>query len=244
MKKLLLFGLLSYVFAATSCGTVIEEIYLNEDGSGEYSTYADMIPMLQGMAMMMSSMDTTSTGEDPMDAIWADFPEGDIDSTYQYKDDLEGYSNKEVKLIQQAEGFMEGGRDKGFLNTGVRFKFNTLQELIDFNELMQKDESSDAAMMLSGTDSEASYKMSKKKFSRTWTFAEPEETNAEDEGMMNMMFGETKVQTIVHLPKNVKSVKGDNIVSQDGKKVVFEYKLLDLLSGDANGDFEIKMKKK
>ena len=60
-----------------------------------------------------------------------------------------------------------------------------------------------------------------------------------------MMLGDGGTyKTIIHLPKNVKSVTGSNIKEKDNRKVIFEYKMMDILNGEANTDFEIKLKRK
>jgi hypothetical protein len=58
------------------------------------------------------------------------------------------------------------------------------------------------------------------------------------------MFGDAKMRTIVYLPKNLKSVKGNGITLKNDKKVIFEYNLLDVSAGKVNTDFEIKLGKK
>jgi hypothetical protein len=62
-----------------------EEIYLNSDGSGEYTIYTDMIPSMVTMMEVFAAMDTTFQGTSEeltakvKEKIWEDFP-AEVDS--------------------------------------------------------------------------------------------------------------------------------------------------------------------
>lgn len=233
-----------------------EEIYLNNDGSGEYKVYTNMIPGMVQMMTVFAAMDTTFQGS-PEDLaamveekIWEDFP-AEVDSIMdtsnqkipdEIKDDPE-----KLAMLGKIENFMKGSKAKGYMNAGMRFKFADMDELNKFM-VLARDSQTGRDKELSNmnnveTETDFTYKKRCLKRVMTYTVNESEE---EEEGLGNAkeMFGDAKLVTIVHLPKNVKSVKGNGMTVKNDKKVIFEYNLLDVSEGKVDTDFEIKMSKK
>lgn len=262
MKTLRYLLLSIAVLSLHSCDNMTEEIHLNENGSGEYKIYADMIPSMRMMASQFAGMlgDTAQTEEinETDDAalgefIWKDFPAGDIDSVFDYKEmidsaDAADPANKE--LLERMKGFMEGGREKGYLNMGAKIAFRDMADLqyitkkIEDNQ--KKDAGGDEAEMLGmgGLDdlkTETKYAMKGGVFSRATKFISKPKINGDEMGMYQMMFGMGKVKTVIYLPEKVKEVKGEHLALKEEKKVVFEYSMLDYMLGKVTNDFEIVM---
>src|SRR5687768_3951249 len=75
-------------FTLYSCDNITEEIYINDDGSGEYVFYTDMIPGITKMTTEMAVLFADSLSGDSLEAslndnIWKDFPDV-LDSIIDY----------------------------------------------------------------------------------------------------------------------------------------------------------------
>ena len=233
-----------------SCDNMTEEIYLNSDGSGEYVIYTDMIPSMVKMMEVFAAMDTTFQGTPEEltakveDKIWEDFPSGEVDSimdTSKEKIPEEVKNDPErMAMFKRVESFMKGSKAKGYMNAGMRFKFADMKELNKF--LVLAKDSQDTEMTNVETKTSFSYK--KRRLKRVMTYTINEEIEVGSTTGMEEMFGDAKMRTIVHLPKNVKSIKGNGMTLKNDKKVIFEYNLLDVSAGKVDTDFEIKLGKR
>ena len=258
IKKTIFCAVMALTFL-TSCSEMTEEIFVNEDGSGEYLIYTDMLGTMRNTMIQMDEMMTpdsirnNETEEEKLarieERIWQDFPES-VDSVMDISDrvDPEELSAESKALMEKTIMFMKGGKEEGQIKMGLKFNFADLNDLNNFLVEMaenQKKNPQSQGMFAGGEpgDSKMEFEMSKKKFSRAHTILKKPEIPSEQLAMVQMMM-KGKIRTIVHLPKKVKKVKGDHFVSKDGKTVVFEYDLMDYVKGDLEGDFEIKMKKR
>ena len=245
------------------CSNLTEEITINADGSGEYKAYTDMIPGMREMSMkmmtMFSQMDTTQTIN--MDSlkmvveakVWEEFPnevDSLIDFSSQIPDSIK--NNPEyAPFVKKAQGYMQGGKEKGYLNMGVRYPFDNFTDLGAFHKFTDKNKSvagggrqANALSPLADMKTEVSYSWVKNKITRTTKVIDRPEIDHETMAMLLMMIPkDAKVKTIIHLPKPVKSATGDNLSKAEGKMVIFEHPLIGLFSGEANTDFEIIMKR-
>lgn len=240
-----------------SCDNMTEEIYLNEDGSGTYEFYTDMIPSMVNMMTMFAGMDSTMAAMSPKDLelavktkVWEDFP-SEVDSIMpQEQEFLDKYSSdpKKLALAKNMEGFMFGGKARGYLNTGMRGKFDNISELNLLMEMMADNASEDNPQAKGAFDQfgdkKPSFGMKKRCFERKVTTVESEDTGTEEEDMdgMKEMLGDAKYITKIHLPKNVKSVSGDHMIKKTDRIVIFEYPLIDMMEGNIDLDFKIKFK--
>ncbi len=265
MKALkFIFGL-ALALSLYSCGNVTEEIHLKEDGSGTYHLEYDMVPMMKQMSFQMvkafSGLDTTEpakSDEEIMatveEMIWSKFPEK-IDSVIDYKSELPDSilnDEKKMAIINRATGFLKGGREEGVMMSGVDFRFDNVDQLVEFFELMESNSPEAKKTMGLNLGSRTSlYSFKKRTFTRTTKKSkekEPEEdkdpaAKEREDKMVREMFGDGTYRTVVHLPKDVTKVTGDNIVSYEGNTVIFEYNLIDLINNEVGSDFKIVMEK-
>lgn len=205
------------------------------------------------MGELFISMDTTEASKEEKlalfrEKVWEDFP-AEIDSIMPNDEISEKFKDdpKKLNLAKKIEGFMYGGKSKGYVNTGMRVKFNSMKELNELLVLMQDntaDEEASGPLGGPSPEMDNEYSYSKRTLRRKTTIETGEEMTEEDMDGMKMMMGEGKVRTIVYLPKNVKSVKGEGIVEKTDKRVVFEYSMMDFMTGKVNPNFEIKLRKK
>ncbi len=275
--KIILVVLVAFILNA--CDNMTEEITINEDGTGTYEVYTDMVAGLKASAVMMNMMgntfqeaaDSTGNGEseefDIMKQIeegfWKDFGDEPVDSLVSFLEQMQEEGTvpdsikndkKKMALLEKMNMHIWGSKAEDILNTGILLNFNKLD---DINEVMDFiDENQNARSLAGGGNpmmsgmggglgdmqADTDYKLTKKLFSRKSIFEAPEDMGAEEMAFMKMMFPSSKMKTIVHLPRKVKKVKGDHLVSKDNKTLVFEYDLMDMMMGKVNTDFEIKMK--
>jgi hypothetical protein len=256
-QQMKLFKLGLYFIAAiglTSCGNFVEEFTIEEDGSGNYQIYTDVvaggIEMSVNMAKMFNPEELTPEQEDSLrreveNSVWEDFP-GEIDSTIDFAsempDSLLNYGDNR-KYAEKMKGFMRGSREKGYIHGGIAYPFSDIDDLKAFEKFMEesqnsnKEASSGMFGALSSTNSEANYTLNKKGFSRKVTYIIPEDDDSLEK--MKKMFGEGTYQTVIHTKRKIKKAKGEHLKTQEDYKVVFEYDFFEALSGKLNTDFEI-----
>lgn len=252
MRFIKFLGFIIFAYSLVACDNLTEEIHLNSDGSGEYTFYSDMIPSMTKSMAMFAELDSTEVDSEQMikeleEELWAESG-GAIDSIMSFDGAFDASVKDDPKaaaFARRVEGFMKGTQEEGKLNTGMRFKFKDLSELNYLMQLLAKDQQEDNELGLDFGESESTFSIGKKSFSRSTIYTRKPEINTEGKSALMMMLGEGGTYTtIIHLPKNVKSVKGNNIKEKSKRKVIFEYSLLDIIQGKANTDFDIKLKRK
>lgn len=237
---------------ATSCLDMIEEVYLNKDGSGEYTLTIDMSELFSDPMMselMMSSMkEETGTAELEVDSVITiqEMSGGSLP---------ESLTAKERDVLNRAEMRMQMSESKKMGLIKISFPFNEVGEMTDFQTAFGKisDESEgDAAGGMGGlvggglTGNNVSLWMLS---GRTLTREVPEvDTEALDEiddetmSMMKMFFADATWQTVYHLPGRVKKCSIDG-AEVEGKTVMIEYPFLDMMEEQPDMSGEIKFKK-
>lgn len=256
------FRLLSILFVSallfTSCADVVEEIYLEEDGSGTYEVYTDVVSVAIDLATEMNMKlgapaDSTKTLDE--DSIRAhatkealeDYP-NKLDSTYSYvdygedsipPDDPEGYTKR-------ALGFERGGREVGYVLHGMMFPFKSAKDLTGFLAFVEKSIAGDIELglnALSGSKMNAKFKAKKKKFRRTTDPVKLKKLDEDKKSLLELMtvLDSSSFITIVHTKRKVIKVKGSNVDNIEDYKVTFKYDLKALVEGEVRTDFEIVM---
>lgn len=238
--------------ALTSCFDILEEIDLNQDGSGVYKMTMDMSEMLSSPFMKMA------LEEQLKESGQAD-REMKMDSTVNYlespKANLLTPAERQVigKLETRIRMDMEAGEGGFYLTLPFANveEINTMQA--GLAKLEDEDSGQDAgnpfAGMMSGggmQPSKSIFRLNKRTLAREVTMPDLPLGDLEEESMdmMKMMLDGATVTTIYNLPGRVKSTSiGAAIVSD--KTVTVTYQLLDILEDempDTGG--EIKFKKR
>ena len=241
-----------------SCGEVTEEIYINEDGSGTYSVSYDMIDGMSKMAVEMAKafaemsdepVDMDELERGIRDGVWEDFP-AVVDSIIPLETSipdsvLNDPANKD--FFERYSLFMKGSKAEDQMLMGTRYNFSDSENLDEFFVFFQKIQkksgegsADDPFGKLMGVETVADYDFSDSQIKRKCILGEPIDIDGEDNAFYQTMFGNLKYRSIVHLPGKAKKVKGDNLVSKKGDVVIFEYDMLEILSGKANTDFQIE----
>ncbi len=235
------------IFIFSSCASITEEIYLNKDGSGEYIIYSDVISTTRGMMMGMISSLYPDASEDSLqqiidDQIWADFP-AEVDSLIDYSsrvpDSIKNNPDNK-KYLDNTKMFMRGSREKGYINSGLSYKFDEISALEDFLKFLNENGSASGEMGMDVPNLNVKYTFDGNTFSRTTKMDELMEMSDSTRMMLNLMLEGSKSRLIVHLPRKAKKVSQDQLVSRDGKDVTYEFELLRLISGEQSSDVKIE----
>lgn len=255
MKKFLAL----FAFAGlVSCGTIEEEIMLEADGSGVYEIKTDIIPMTVEMTVtmtkMFAAMDTTNTIDEDslraavLDEVWKDFGDGEIDSiidiTSEVPDSILNKGNNRM-YYEKMNVYMRGSREAGHMYMGMQYPFTSdedLQGFMAFFEKLQQEgnqaEQSNPMSKIGNVRSTVTFKSNKNSWSRATVYHNPMDSE-EDLGPMDAMFAKSSYITVVKTKRKIKEVKGNYIKRIDDYQVVFEYNLVEAMSGQINTDFEI-----
>lgn len=230
-----------------SCASVTEEIYLNNDGSGEYLVYTDVISSTRGMMLGMMSSIYPDASADSLrqiidDQIWADMSD-EVDSLIDFStrvpDSIKNDPDKQ-KYLERMEMFMKGSKKDGFLNSGMSYRFQAVAELEDFVEFMNENQSATSGGMgMDLPNMKVKYSFDGKSFSRTTVMDEAIEMNDSTMMMLSTMLEGAKSRLIIHLPREVKMASKSQLFEQSGKDVVYEFDLLKVINGEQSTDIKI-----
>lgn len=236
-----------FLLVICSCVSITEEIYLNNDGSGEYLVYTDAISSTRSMMMGMMSSLYPDAPEDSLmqiieDQIWADMP-NEVDSLIDFSsrvpDSIKNDPDSQ-KHLDKMEMFMKGSKAKGYLNSGMSYKFEAIGELEDFFVFMNKNQSATSGGMgMDLPNMNVKYSFDGKSFSRTTIMADKVEMTDSTMMMLTAMLEDSKSRLIVHLPKKVKKASKDQLVEKKGKDVIYEFDLLKVINGEQTTDIKI-----
>ena len=254
----IILAIISCTFLMTSCQNLTEEITIELDGSGKYQLYSDAIPSMLTVMTTMDSMMAIpdSTGKivrksqaEIEEQIWKDFPES-IDSTLDIMSELpDSIKNdpEKMAMLEKTRVYMTGGRTKGYMNVGMAYNYDDLEELKVFNGFLSnvlKEGSNSGSPLgrLEEPEMTSDFIYSDKGFKRIFEVQKKVTFNEQEEGMLQMFVGQGTLTTIVYLPKEAKDVKGDYLKSIKGKTVTFEYPMQKYMRGDIDCSFEVLFK--
>ncbi len=242
MKKmfalLLGFGLL---FTTTGCFDIVEEIFLNKNGSGKYLVTMDMSAMFSDpfMKSMMEESLKEETGATELSM--------EKDTTIFFRDVPEAadLSAAERQLIQNALMKLTMSEEKGQMLIRMELPFNNIEDINKIGQVMDKIGASQQMGGLGGgmmTGSTALFAMKKNTLTRLPApKAAPTEDEEESMEMMKMFLGEAKYTTIYHLPGKVRKA-GIPGAKVEGDKVTVSASLLDMMDGKAKIEGDIRFK--
>lgn len=230
-----------------SCASVTEEIYLNNDGSGEYLVYTDMVKSTRDMMMGMMTGIYPDASEDSLRRIidvqiWADMPD-EVDSLIDFSqrvpDSIKNDPDKQ-KYIDNMEMFMRGSKEKGYLNSGMSYKFNAVEDLEDFLAFMNDNQAATTGGMgMELPNMQVKYSFDNKSFSRITLMDEQIEMSDSTRVMLNTMLDGAKSRLIIHLPKKVKKASKNQLIEKNGNDVTYEFDLLKVLNGEQTTNVKI-----
>ncbi len=222
--------LLLTVFLSSSCFDILEEITINRDGSGNIVFKVDMGELagfMEGLA---------EGGEEEIDM-------GELDGMFEDEEMVMGLESMagihNVKNLSDKETYIFG------------FSCD-FDEVEDLNNLL--GESNFLGAIFEGEaggdvdpDKARKLTLKGKKLTLSGDYKVDTEMEGEDEmqqAMMMQILGEANYKTVYHFEQDVKKVKKNEraIVGADGKSVVIEASLAELMQGDADLNGQIKLR--
>lgn len=240
MKKIYLLLLCAFAFSLTSC-QFSENVYINEDGSGEMSFTFDASEM---MDMMGDKLGEGGEAEERIDSmmVFKDFLEEKKDSiaTLPQEDQDKLMALKDFKMHMLMDP--ETKEMKFDLITdfkSVSSLQNMFTALNNASNLQGKgaakvnDPSNPFSAFGKDGTTEMEYSFKGNVFKRSAKIVDNEQYQqmVDSIGEMAMMFGSSKYKLNYHFPRKIKSVSNeDAMFSQDGKSFVLEYGFMEYLT--------------
>ncbi|WP_420316342.1 hypothetical protein [Ekhidna sp.] len=237
-----------FVLFITSCANITEEIYLNADGSGKYMVYTDAIESTRSMMMGMMSSIYPDASEDSLRQvveaqIWEQFPlevDSIIDFSSRVPDSIKNDPDKR-KYLDKMEMFMKGGKQDGYINSGMRFSFSSVDELQAFNDFLSENQgASGDAMKMDLPQMKVQYTFDGSSFARTSKINADVKMTDSTMMVIGSLIEESKTILILHLPRKAKKVSKDQLVGKVGKDVTYEFELIKVFMGTQSSDIKVE----
>jgi len=251
-------ALLAGLVLLCSCGDIVEEIHINEDGSGSYDVSFDMaegmVGMMREMTIAMSGKEEKDLDLDSLDTainekIWEDFP-AELDSVIDMSDRIPDSIRQDEKythFIEHSKMYMRGAKAKKEMRMGVDYQFKDDKDLNEYFRYLGKLDSQQGGQKggegLGGNplaSSDCEYIFSSKSFKRispAQNLIKGEKKEMKE--FFEKMYGKSTYTTVVHLPRDIAKVKGKGVKQKSARTVVFEYPLMDIMAGKEGGAFEV-----
>ncbi len=243
MKKLWIMLLLAGTSLLSGCFDMVEELFLEANGSGHYLLTMDMSNMISDP--FMKGMLQESLQE-----------EGGLTEIQMEKDtliylkntpDIASLSVADQKLLENVTIQMTMSEAKEQFFIKIDMPFSNVSQLADISKAMEKVNMGNqlSGGMLGGgmmSGAQAIFSLSKKSLRRAPTKQAP--TTAEDEAsidMLRLFMGEAEYRTVYHLPSKVKKVTIPK-ARTDGNVVTVTNSMLDVMDGKVKLDGEIRFK--
>ncbi|MEL6635546.1 MAG: hypothetical protein AAFW73_01160 [Bacteroidota bacterium] len=252
MKKILYLSLVAVSLSLTSCINVIEELFLNKDGSGKYHITIDMSSIMAdgGMRSMMQQFggdelnnpDNPFASEEPIEVDSVMYMKDAPDSLRQAfgNDDL----LKRIKIHQIMS------ESKEVMTTQFILDFKEIAEVDEFLQKLDKLQTDDnpfggggGGLLPSSNGQNALFQLAKRSLTRN-AVAGGDAMDAigdQEKGMMRMMLADATYKVVYHLPGKVKKTTMEGALV-DGKTVTLEFPAVDAMEGKAKMDGNIKFK--
>ncbi len=242
MKKYSFVAALLIALTFTGCINIVEEIFLNKDGSGQYTITMDASGLMEGGGLRsMMQMMGEEEGGNPLEGL--DGPL-EMDSVIYMKDAPADIRKQMIhpELLDRITMRQIVSEEKEIMKTVFILDFKEVKEidyfLSDFGNLSgQGQEMAAIGGMMNGMIGGKTinglplYTRAKKMLTRSKTekisAGEEEDQNMQ---MMKMMLADASYKLIYHLPGKVKSTNLQN-ARVEGKDIIQEVSLLDYMDG-------------
>lgn len=232
----------SLMFLNTGCFDIVEEVFLNKDGSGKYLVTMDMSSLFTD-SFMKGMLEEALKEQEGASASM------EKDTVIYFKDmpEADELSREELKLIEKAVVRMTMSDKKQQMLINMEMPFSNIEDVNKITKVMEKigaDQQMGGGMMGGGmmTGSSALFAFKKGTLTRLPAPKMSEEAKTDENlEMMKMFLGDAKYKTIYHLPGKVKKAKIEG-AEVDGSTVTVTSSLLDMIDGKVKVDGEIKFK--
>ena len=255
MKKIA--GLLSVILSVfiSGCFDTVQEITINNDGSGAFTSTTDMGNMIK-MVKMMGSDQTKGIDSLVMDTVF---------SLAAFKDSVPGLTNGEIKLLENAKFKTAINAAEEKLQVAFSFPFSDVSDVSSINNLLKKTKDkaigSQLKNMIPGGEGEANpmsddsaatpdindyfiFSIANGKISNKIDKEKYKEA-VNDKIMkslqeMSQMGMPMNIKTIINLPRPASKANGKGLaLSEDKKKIVIEATIDDFFDNPEKFEYEI-----
>ncbi len=227
----------------TGCFDIVEEVFLNKDGSGKYLMTMDMSGLLKDSFMKgMFEESLKQEGGDQIGALM------EKDSIIYFKDlpEVAELSAGEKEILENLQMRLSMSEKKSEMLIKLQLDFKNVTDINKMSEVMSKI---GADQQVSGgmpggnlmTGNNASFSFKKGLLSRLPVKMSDAVKADENMEMMKMFLGDADYKTIYHLPGKVKKADIPGAVIE-GNTVTVTNSLLDMMDGKAKIDGAIKFK--
>ncbi len=229
----------------SSCINVLEEIFINKDGSGRYQVTYDMSGILQPETLqMIQGLQEMSGEEGNVDINLGDMANIEMDSFFSFDNEemLAGLNQEQQAILKKGSMQMNVSGSSGVMEMNITIDFDDVKEIGTFFELMAQVQEDDAsALPLSELSSVPMLQITGKTLDRF----DPQSTANSDIqsslGMMGMFFQDATYTTKYYFPKKIKSTTMEG-AKVEGNMLTIENNLLDIMTQKASLEGEIKFK--
>lgn len=233
-------------FLFTGCIDIVEELYLNADGSGTYTITTDMSAfMSQEMKDLLDTGEENGEEQEQEEEIPIE-----VDSVLMLKD----LNPKAFAALERPEVFktasmhliMSDSQEKMLIS--YQLDFDNIDDINYFRQHLSafaEGEEMDMASggMFPGIDTRLFSMKGKKTLIRyAAENSGQEELSEEDLSMMEMMFSDGTYKTVYHFPGKVKSTTIPN-AKIEGNTLSLAVPVLDVMKGEAKLDGSVKFKR-
>jgi len=244
----------------TSCINILEEMFLNKDGSGKYAMTIDMSALMDSSTReMLKSFSQDEESAEPED----DTPPMETDTMVMLKDlpaEMRGELSR-PEFFDKVTMKMVASESKEVMKITFAVDFDNADDIDYFLKNMDKffasanDEENPLGAMGGGgggmmggmlPSAGKDYRLFDigKKLLKRYKAPAPAENLEEDEtmAMMKMFMAGAEYTTVYHFPGKVKNATNPN-AKVDGKTVTIKGDLLEMLEGKADMSTEVKFKR-
>ena len=251
MKKFIYFSLITCLLTLTSCINIIEELFINKDGSGKYQITIDMSEVMAGGGLRdMMKQFGGEDAENPDNPFSGDGPV-EVDTVMYMKDAPDSIRTAfgNDALLEKITIHQLISESKEQMKTEFLINFEQISEVQEFLNKLETLQGNDSPMpgggglLPSGNGKLKLFDLAKKRLTRFPSPKPEQEMGDEEMGMMKMMLADATYKTIYYLPGKVKSTTMENAVIE-GNKVTLEVPAIQAIEGKAKLEGQIKFKKK
>lgn len=229
----------------TSCFDMLEEVYLEKNGSGKYMVTMDMSGIMTD-PFMKEALGEAMKSEG--DKIGMNFMEMDSSFNFAQSADAINLKAAEKKLLEQVVIDMKSSEKEKVMKMVMTVNFSSFDQLEEIGKIMKEvgeNQGDGAGQMFGGgqfSDFSNLFTMKKKKLlSRLPTPPMEGLIDEETKGMMSMLLAGSSYKTIYHLPGKVKKSTIPN-AEIEGKTVTVEHPMMDIIDQKVKVDGDIKFK--
>ncbi|NOT73769.1 MAG: hypothetical protein HOP08_02490 [Cyclobacteriaceae bacterium] len=233
-RKILSFLSIICLFSLTSCFNIIEEIFLNKDGTGRYLLTADISSMLAMKDLLMGQIEG-NTGKKVSKS-------DKIDSVIAFKDMADSIRRRFVhpELIEVSSMRMVVNEETGVMKFTLEFPFKDLSEISLLQEDLQRYGKRKAGQKITGFFGYVPHLVKEKRSMERTSVISNVGENPDYDFVKNAL-SRARIKTIYHLPGKVKSTTIPDAVIQ-GDQCELEVSFNDFITGKKSIDGKVVFK--